>query len=199
MRYWMLLGLLFSAPLWADTVAHYQDQRYGYIAGNLGHFTVEEDKIDDTMTPTGVNLRLGGMMDPNWGGELRVGAAPSGDTFRTEGTADKVDYSLDHVGALLGTFRLPFKSPVALPMVDSLYAQGFAGGAAVRVKTDTVTCQGAQCSNEVSRRDYFSFAFGAGVGIRTEFNLGLSLQYMQYTYEDPVTVKAIEGGLEWYF
>ena len=181
MRYWMLLGLLFSAPLWADTVAHYQDQRYGYIAGNLGHFTVEEDKIDDTMTPTGVNLRLGGMMDPNWGVELRVGAAPSGDTF------------------LLGTFRLPFKPPVALPMVDSLYAQAFAGGAAVRVKTDTVTCQGAQCSNEVSRRDYFSFAFGAGVGIRTEFNLGLSLQYMQYTYEDPVTVKAIEGGLEWYF
>ena len=44
-----------------------------------------------------------------------------------------------------------------------------------------------------------SLAFGAGVGVRTTFNLGLTLQYMQYVDKDYITVTGIEGGLEWYF
>jgi hypothetical protein len=35
--------------------------------------------------------------------------------------------------------------------------------------------------------------------VRTAYNIGLSLQYMQYVDKDYITVTGIEGGLEWYF
>ena len=150
MRYGILfLGLLFSAASQADGVAHYQDQRFGYVAGNLMNITLDYDSRE--LTPTGVGVRLGGMIDPHWGVELRAAVAPSGDTWRAENSRNKVDYTVDH------------------------------------------------CWNDVTRNDDTSLAFGAGVGVRTSFNLGLTLQYMQYVDKDYITVTGIEGGLEWYF
>ena len=113
MRYWMLFGLLFSPALWADPVAHYQDQRSAYVAGNLMHLNLDYDSRE--VTPSGVGLRLGGMVNPYWGVELRAATGPSPDTYRPENSRTKVDYTVDHVGALLATGRFPFKSPVALP------------------------------------------------------------------------------------
>ena len=88
MRYWMLIGLLFSSSLWAQDidqsedrkagVAHFQDSRYGYAAANLMHLNLDYDNYE--LTPTGLGLRLGGMVDENWGVELRLATAPSGDT-----------------------------------------------------------------------------------------------------------------------
>ncbi|MCG8393557.1 MAG: porin family protein [Pseudomonadales bacterium] len=197
MRYWMLFGLLVSPALWAEPVAHYQDQRFGYVAGNLMHLNLDYDSRE--VTPTGLGVRLGGMVDPHWGVELRVGVGPSPDTWRADTGRNKVDYTVDHVGALLATGRLPFKSPVKLPYVDSLFVQGYAGVADVKVKTVRRRCAGNVCDDDTARNDDTSLAFGAGVGLRTEFNLGLTLQYMQYVDKDYITVTGIEGGLEWYF
>jgi len=168
MRYWMLFGLLFSPALWADQVAHYQDQRSAYVAGNLMHLNLDYDSRE--VTPSGVGLRLGGMVNPYWGVELRA-----------------------------ATGRFPFKSPVALPYVENLFVQGFAGIADVKVKTVTRKCNARGCRDDTARNDDTSLAFGAGIGLRTEFNLGLTLEYMQYIDEEYLTVTGIEGGLEWYF
>ncbi len=202
MRYGILFfGLLFAAASQADGVAHYQDQRFGYVAGNLMNITLDYDNRE--LTPTGVGVRLGGMIDPYWGVELRAAVAPSGDTWRAENSRNKVDYTVDHIGALLATGRLPFQSPVTLPVldayVDEFFVQGFAGIADVKVKTNRRRCNALRCRDDVSRNDETSLAFGAGVGVRTTFNLGLSLQYMQYVDKDYITVTGIEGGLEWYF
>lgn len=197
MRYWMLFGLLFSPALWADQIAHYQDQRSAYVAGNLMHLNLDYDSRE--VTPTGVGIRLGGMINPYWGVELRAATGPSPDTYRSQSSGNKVDYTVDHVGALLATGRFPFKSPVALPYVESLFVQGFAGIADVKVKTVTRKCNALGCRDDTARNDDTSLAFGAGIGLRTEFNLGLTLQYMQYIDEEYLTVTGIEGGLEWYF
>ena len=76
MRYWMLFGLLFSPALWADPVAHYQDQRSAYVAGNLMHLNLDYDSRE--VTPSGVGLRLGGMVNPYWGGAARGHRAVAG-------------------------------------------------------------------------------------------------------------------------
>lgn len=206
MRYWMLIGLLFSPSLWAadeaDTestarVAHFQDSRYGYAAANLMHLNLDYDNYE--LTPTGLGLRLGGMVDENWGVELRLATGPSPDTRRSETSRNKVDYTVDHVGALLATGKWSFASPVAKQYVDSLFMQGFAGIADVKVKTEARRCNAAGCRTGTDRNDDTSLAFGAAIGLRTAWNIGLSLQYMQYVDKEYITVSGIEGGLEWYF
>ena len=210
MRYWMLIGLLFSPALWAadeadddqtDRVAHFQDSRYGYAAANLLHFNLDYD--DYELTPSGLALRLGGMVDENWGVELRVGTGPSGDTRRSETSRYKVDYTVDHVGALLATGKWSFDSPLKLAgldaYLDSFFVQGFAGVADVKVKTVTRRCNALRCRSDTDRNDDTSLAFGAAIGMRTAWDIGLSLQYMQYVDKDYITVSGIEGGLEWYF
>ena len=120
MRYWMLIGLLFSSSLWAqDTdqtedrkagVAHFQDSRYGYAAANLMHLNLDYDNYE--LTPTGLGLRLGGMVDENWGVELRLATAPSGDTRRSD-TSRKVEleeargWVMSPSGVLRRRARLP--------------------------------------------------------------------------------------------
>ncbi|MZR63199.1 outer membrane beta-barrel protein [Alcanivorax sp. DP30] len=206
MRYWMLIGLLFSPALWAadqadDTqtaqVAHFQDSRYGYAAANLMHLNLDYDNYE--LTPSGLMLRLGGMVDENWGVELRVGTGPSGDTRRSETSRNKVDYTVDHVGALLATGKWSFDSPVVKQHVESFFVQGFAGVADVKVKTVARRCNAQGCRSGVDRNDDTSLAFGAALGMRTAYNIGLSLQYMQYVDKEYITVSGIEGGLEWYF
>lgn len=206
MRYWMLIGLLFSPALWAaeeaeheptQRVAHFQDSRYGYAAANLMHFNLDYD--DYELTPTGLGLRLGGMVDDYWGVELRLATGPSPDTRRLENTPYKVDYTVDHVGALLATGKWSLPSPLVKQHVESLYVQGFAGIADVKVKTETRRCTALGCRTTQDRNDDTSLAFGAAVGLRTTYNIGLSLQYMQYVDKDYITVTGIEGGLEWYF
>lgn len=210
MRYWMLIGLLCSPALWAADeteddqrapVAHFQDSRYGYVASNLMHLNLEYDHSE--LTPSGVNFRLGGMIDKNWGLELRMGVGPSGDTRRSETSLNKVDYTVDHVGALLATGKWSFESPVKLagldPYIEDIFVQGFAGVADVKVKTVKRVCRETGCRSGTARNDDTSLAYGAAVGLRTAWNLGLSLQYMQYVDKDYLTVTSIEGGLEWYF
>ena len=212
MRYWMLIGLLLTPALWAaDTdpaeegkakVAHFQDSRYGYAAANLMHFNLDYDGRYE-QNPSGLALRLGGMIDENWGLELRMGVGPSGDTRRAENSRNKVDYTVDHVGALLATGKWSFEPPVMLPVlkphIDSFFVQGFAGVADVKVKTVARRCNLQGCLSDTERNDDTSLAFGAGLGVRTAYDIGLSLQYMQYVDKEYITVSAIEGGLEWYF
>ncbi|MCG8438742.1 MAG: outer membrane beta-barrel protein [Pseudomonadales bacterium] len=197
MRYWMLLGVLFSPSLWADTIAHYQDQRYGYVAGNLMHLNLDYDSRE--LTPTGLGVRLGGMIDEHWGVELRVGAGPSADTYRSETSRNKVDYTVDHVGALLATGKWSFAAPVMKQQIDSFFVQGYAGIADVKIKTVRRRCNAVACDDDTDRNDDTSLAFGAALGLRTAYNIGLSLQYMQYVDKDYITVTGVEGGLEWYF
>ncbi len=207
MRYWMLIGLLFSSSLWAqDTdqtedrkagVAHFQDSRYGYAAANLMHLNLDYDNRE--LTPTGLGLRLGGMVDENWGVELRLAAAPSGDTYRSDTSRNKVDYTVDHVGALLATGKWSLDAPVLKQHLDSLFVQGFAGVADVKVKTVVRRRCNTVCDSDTRRNDDTSLAFGAALGLRTRYNIGLSLQYMQYVDKDYITVTGVEGGLEWYF
>ena len=45
----------------------------------------------------------------------------------------------------------------------------------------------------------FEVAFGAAIGVRSAWDIGLSLQYMQYVDKEYITVTGIEGCLEWYF
>ena len=206
MRYWMLFGLLISPALWAaeaaerdsaSRVAHFQDARYGYAAANLMHFNLDYDRYEST--PSGLALRLGGLVDENGGGEWRLGAGPSPDTRRSETSRSKVDYSVDHVAALLATGKWSFAAPVAKQHLDSVFLQGFAGIADVKVKTEAHRCNAAGCRRDVDRNDDTSLAFGAAIGVRTAWNIGLSLQYMQYVDKEYITVTGIEGGLEWYF
>ena len=199
MRYGILFfGLLFAAASQADGVAHYQDQRFGYVAGNLMNITLDYDNRE--LTPTGVGVRLGGMIDPYWGVELRAAVAPSGDTWRAENSRNKVDYTVDHIGALLATGKWSFASPVAKQQLESFFVQGFAGVADVKIKNIRRRCNATTCRrDDTDRNDDTSLAFGAAVGVRTAYNIGLSLQYMQYVDKDYITVTGIEGGLEWYF
>lgn len=210
MRYWMLIGLLFSPALWAadeaeetqgPRVAHFQDSRYGYAAASLMHFNLDYDEYE--LTPSGLGLRLGGMVDENWGVELRLATGPSPDTRRTETRRYKVDYTVEHVGALLATGKWSFQSPVTLPgldpYLDSFFVQGFAGVADVKVKTETRRCNALGCRTDTDRNDDTSLALGAAVGLRTAWNIGMALQYMQYVDKDYITVTAVEGSLEWYF
>ncbi|EKF73428.1 hypothetical protein A11A3_13785 [Alcanivorax hongdengensis A-11-3] len=196
MRYLILVGLLISPSLWADSIAHYQDRRNAYVGGSLMAMKLEYD--DGAVNPAGVNVRLGGMLDEHWGVELRAGVGPSPDTWRGN-NGRKVDYTLDHVGALLLTGRLPFQSPVALPRIDSLFVQGFAGLADTKVKTDRRYCNAGVCRSDVERNDDTTFAWGVGAGLRTEYNIGLTLQYMHYTTREYIDITSVEGGLEWYF
>ncbi len=206
MRYWMLFGLLLSPAVWAaepaesdpsSRVAHFQDSRYGYAAANLMQFNLDYNRYETT--PSGLALRLGGMIDENWGVELRLGTGPSPDTRRAQNSRNKVDYTVDHVGALLATGKWSFDSPVAKQQVDSFFVQGFAGIADVKVKTEARRCNALGCSSDVERDDDTSLAFGAAIGLRTVWDIGLSLQYMQYVDKEYITVTGIEGGLEWYF
>ena len=203
MRYGILfLGLLLASASQADGVAHYQDQRFGYVAGNLIHFNLDYDSRE--VTPTGLAVRLGGMVDEHWGVELRAGTGPSGDTWRSGNNASKVEYTVDHVAALLGTGKWSFESPVSLSVldrhVDNFFVQGFAGVADVKIKNIRRRCNATTCRrDDTDRNDDTSLAFGAAVGVRTAYNIGLSLQYMQYVDKDYITVTGIEGGLEWYF
>lgn len=206
MRYWMLFGVLLSPALWAADdagnepaaqVAHFQDSRYAYAAVNLMHLNLDYNRYETT--PSGLALRMGGMVDEHWGVELRLGTGPSPDTRRSENRRSKVDYTVDHVGALLATGKWSFASPVAKQQLESFFVQGFAGIADVKVKTEASRCNAMGCRSDVERNDDTSLAFGAAIGVRTAWNIGLSLQYMQYVDKEYITVTGIEGGLEWYF
>ncbi len=74
-----------------------------------------------------------------------------------------------------------------------------AGVADVKVKTVVRRRCNTVCDSDTSRNDDTSLAFGAALGLRTRYNIGLSLQYMQYVDKDYITVTGVEGGLEWYF
>lgn len=201
MRLLLLIGLLASPALWAEGVAHYQDERYGYVAANLAHFNLEYDTATaQELTPTGFNVRLGGMVDTHFGVEMRLGTGPSPDTFRPQsGAVNKIDYSVDHVAALLLTARLPVASPLELPGVENFFVQGFAGVADVGVKSDRFVCSAGDCNNTASHRDQTDLAYGLGLGVRTTQNVGLTLEYMHYSDKYNLEVTSLEGGLEWYF
>ena len=199
MRLHILVGLLLLSPsLWADTFSHYQDHRSSYMAANLVHFNLDFDAGHE-LTPTGVAVRMGAMANRYWGVEFRAATGPSPDTWRSESGNRKADYTIDHVGALLATGKWSLDAPVLKQHVDSLFVQGFAGVADVKVKTVVRRRCNTVCSSGTRRNDDTSLAFGAALGLRTRYNIGLSLQYMQYVDKDYITVTGVEGGLEWYF
>lgn len=205
MRYWILAALLLSPSLWADTLAHYQDRRNAYVGGNISALNLDYRNGD--LSPSGVGVRLGGMIDRHWGMEVRATVAPLKDTRRGS-NGFKADYTVDHVGALLATGRYPFSLPFELPLlgalenrlVENYFVQGFAGVADAKVKTDRrFSCSSGACRQDTERNDETSLAWGVAVGVRSRHNLGLTLQYMHYISADPIDVTSIEGGLEWYF
>lgn len=203
MRLHILVGLLLLSPsLWADTFSHYQDHRSSYMAANLVHFNLDFDAGHE-LTPTGVAVRMGAMANRYWGVEFRAATGPSPDTWRSESGNRKADYTIDHVGALLLTGRYPIDVRRFIGgldrHVDHLFVQGFAGIADTKIKSVIERCDTLGCRSGTRRNDETGPAFGFGAGIRTEYNIGLSLHYMQYLDTDGVTLNSLEGGLEWYF
>ncbi|MDX1803078.1 MAG: outer membrane beta-barrel protein [Alcanivorax sp.] len=197
MRYWILFGLFLCSPLWAQPIAHYHDQRNVYAGLSAMMFTVDYGS-GDTVNPGGLGFRLGGMLDSHWGMELRAGVAPIKSTLSL-GADRSADVTLDHAAALLLTGRLPFRSPMPLPMIKDLFVQGFAGLADAQVKSDRHWCSASRCRSDVERNNDTTPAWGVGAGLRTDFNVGLTLQYMHYISQSYIDISGYEAGIEWYF
>ena len=199
MRYWILFGLFLCPPLWAQPIAHYHDQRNTYAGLSAMMFTVDYGQ-GNKVTPGGVGFRLGGMLDEHWGMEVRAAVGPiKSSRDLASGSRNYADVTLDHAAALLLTGRLPFRSPVALPMVKDLFVQGFAGIGNAQVKADRHWCNSVRCHSDVDRNNDTTLAWGVGAGVRTDFNLGLTLQYMHYISQSYIDISGLEAGIEWYF
>lgn len=202
------LALLLGGPALAD-IAVYRDAPVSYVGANILTLNAEGPAFDQT--PGGFLFRLGGMVDPNFGAEVRIGRGLWHETERA-GVA-RLQLDVDHVAGVYGTGRLPFDVPlVELPLVDKLFVHGLVGIADVQLRTEADICGNPGCGGtRITRANSTDLSWGVGLGMelalpRIELpvlnsprRMGLSLEYMNYGGKNDVDLTGIEAGLMIFF
>lgn len=186
-----------KAPLEKERVAVYREQPESYAGLGLFASSIESSGI--SQNPGGLHVRMGGMLDPNWGAEVRLGRGVWHESDRTATTRIQLD--VDYLAGAYLTSRWPFPVPfVELPLVQRMFFQAHVGAAAVQIKSRTEVCTPV-CVRSESRNRQSDISWGAGLGLEVKIprmpnRVGLSLEYMDYgeIYDDDIGVSAVEAG-----
>lgn len=202
----LLLGLCSAAM--ADTSV-YRDKPNSYVATNLMFTNIDDGAVDQTQG--GLSVRMGGMLDENFGAEVRFGRSLWHETQRFP-TGDRIQADVDHVAGLYGVVRLPFRMPfVQLPVVDRLFVHALAGLADVQLRYEQNLCLAGCGPTRVRRSSELDFSWGMGMGVEIKLpktnlpvvnmpeRLGLSLEYMNYSGFNNIDVSGIEAGVMMFF
>jgi hypothetical protein len=202
----LLLGLCSAATA---EIAVYRDAPNSYVAANIMMTTVEGGQVDQSQG--GFSFRLGGMIDENFGAEVRLGRGLWHETQRLPGDV-RLQIDVDHVAGLYGTARLPFNVPlIDVPLVDKLFVHALAGVADIQLRAQQDICVGGCRGTTVTRESALDFSWGLGVGAELKLpkielpvmnmprRVGLSLEYMDYSGFDDVDVSGIEAGVMVFF
>lgn len=182
-----------------DKVAIYRESPDTYVGLGLIGTKIEDGPLDQA--PGGLHIRAGGMLDPNWGVEVRMAR---GFWHERQKIGDaRVQIDIDYLAGFYLTRRWDFAVPmVEIPMVKGLFVQAQAGVATAQIKTETEAC--ATCPTSVVRDDRTDLSWGLGVGLNVRVpvlpnRVNLSLEYMDYGDKDDVEVSAVEAGFQVFF
>ncbi len=200
--------LLALSPAALAEVAVYRDAPISYVGANIMTLNVDGGVLDQTAG--GFLFRLGGMIDPYFGAEVRLGRGFWHETQRFPGSRVQVD--VDHVAGVYGTARLPFDVPlIELPLVDKLFVHALVGVADVQLRTETDICAGGCGATRVDHDSSTDMSWGVGMGMELKlpkielpvFNsprrIGLSLEYMNYGGKNDIDLSGVEAGLMVFF
>ena len=202
----LLLGLCSAANA---EIAVYRDAPNSYVAANIMITTVEGGQVDQNQG--GFSVRMGGMLDENFGAEVRLGRGLWHETQRLPGDI-RLQVDVDHIAGVYAVGRLPFAVPVVeLPLVDRLFVHALAGVADVQLRAEQDFCVGGCGGTKVTRKSVLDFSWGVGFGAELKLpkielpvlnmprRVGLSLEYMNYSGFDDVDVSGIEAGVMVFF
>jgi hypothetical protein len=206
-RFFPALLLVLTSAAAAD-IAVYRDAPNSYVGANIMTLNVQGTDLDQT--PGGFLFRLGGMVDPHFGAELRLGRGFWHETERVPGSRLQVD--VDHIIGVYGTGRLPFDVPlIELPLVDKLFVHALVGIADVQLRSESDTCAGGCRATRVRHDAATDLSWGVGLGMELAlpkielpvFNsprrIGLSLEYMNYGAKYDIDLTGVEAGIMVFF
>ncbi|MCC1496062.1 outer membrane beta-barrel protein [Alcanivorax sp. 1008] len=202
----LLVGLCSAATA---EIAVYRDAPNSYVATNIMMTNVQGGQVDQSQG--GFSVRMGGMVDQNFGAEVRLARGLWHETQRLPGSV-RLQIDVDHIAGVYAVGRLPFDVPlVELPLVDRLFVHALAGVADVRLRAEQDICIGGCGSTTVTRRSNLDFSWGLGIGAELKLpkvelpvlnmprRVGLSLEYMNYQGWKDVDVTGIEAGVMVFF
>ncbi|MBQ0753952.1 MAG: outer membrane beta-barrel protein [Gammaproteobacteria bacterium] len=182
-----------------DKVAIYRESPDTYVGLGLISTQIEGGVLDQA--PGGLHIRAGGMLDPNWGVEVRLAR---GFWHERQKVGDaRVQIDIDHLAGFYLTRRWDFAVPVIeIPMVKGMFVQAQAGVAAAQIKVEVDSC--ATCRGGVDRNDRTDLSWGLGIGLNVRVptlpnRVNLSLEYMDYGDKDDIEISAIEAGFQVFF
>lgn len=206
-RIFLAALLLALSPAALAEIAVYRDAPVSYVGANIMTLNVDGDVLDQTAG--GFLFRLGGMIDPHFGAEVRLARGFWHETQRFPGTRVQVD--VDHVAGLYGSARLPFDVPlIELPLVDKLFVHALLGVADVQLRSEINTCA-VGCTTQVSHDSATDLSWGVGMGMELKLpkielpvlnsprRIGLSLEYMNYGAKYDIDLTGVEAGLMVFF
>lgn len=176
----------------------YRDKPRSYVGLNLGHAILEFDGIDEDVTLTTLNARLGAMTSDHFGMEARFGVGIDNHTLRNENDPrDKLDQSLGYVGGLYftgraGLMRLPYN-------LGRVYTQGYLGFGTGQVKNETRICNAGVCDTDSESDSESGFSWGLALGVQPIPEISLGLEYIQYFSGDDADLNTIEAGVMYHF
>lgn len=186
-----------------DKVAIYRESPDTYAGLGLISTQVEGGSLDQA--PGGIHIRAGGMLDPNWGVEVRL-ARGFWHERQKIGNA-RVQMDIDHLAGIYLNRRWDFAVPlIEIPMVKGMFVQAQAGLATAQIKTDTKSC--GTClggiDRGVDRNDRTDLSWGLGVGLNVRVpampnRVNLSLEYMDYGDKYDLEISAVEAGFQVFF
>lgn len=225
----LVAGLLVAAASVASAdqgVAVFKEEKLSYFGLTTNVFAVDTDVASADLglglnpagkisqSPGGLGVRMGGMLDRNWGVEARLAGGLWHEVDRQTAfpVRGKLQMDVDHVAGLYATgkwrYQLPFiERP---PLVEHFFFQARAGMAHAQVKAAGELCTGLVCVENSERSDSGGFSWGAGFGVRLEIpnlmdrlrelrHVGLTLEYTDYGDVAGVDLSATEASLLFFF
>lgn len=182
-----------------DKVAIYRESPSTYVGLGLISSQIEGGSLDQA--PGGIHIRAGGMLDPNWGMEVRM-ARGFWHERQKIGNA-RVQIDIDHLAGLYLNRRWDFAVPmVDLPMVKGMFVQAQVGVASIQLKKEVDAC--ATCRGGVDRDARTDLSWGVGMGLDVRVptlpnKVNLSLEYMDYGDKYDLEISAVEAGFQVFF
>ena len=188
-----------KAPLEPDRVSIYRESPKSYAG--LGLFASAVDNgAGLNQSPGGLHIRMGGMIDPHWGAEVRLARGFWHESNVIGGT--KVQLDIDHIAGAYLTTRWPFAVPlVRIPGIERMFFEAHAGLASVQLRA---IAEIPNSHDPVSRHERTDMSWGAGLGVevhvpKVDNKIGLSLEYMDYGSKDNLSINAVEAGFQVFF
>lgn len=183
-----------------ERVAIYQEAPDTYIGLGVFKASVESGEIDQS--PGGFHVRAGGLIDPNWGLEVRLARGVWHERQKFGET--RVHLDIDYIAAAYVTGLWEFPVPmIEIPMVQNLFAQAHLGVASVKGTLEAKLC--STCSRSSTSHDRADLSWGLGLGLHTRLpkimpnKIALSLEYMDYGDKDKIDISTIEAGFQVFF